>query len=340
MTNKNISSRPEPLFLEPVGKDYLWGGQRLKTEYGKQLPQTPLAESWECSVHPDGLSTVRGGAYDGQTLQEVLRRHPEYVGTHPAREELLSGDALPILVKFIDARENLSVQVHPDDAYARKYEDGQRGKSEMWYVADAQEGARLVYGFNRELSYEELEESLRAGTVERYLQKVPVRRGDVFFVEAGTVHAIGAGILLVEVQESSNLTYRLYDYNRVDKDGKPRPLHIDKALQVAVRQGSPRPRQPMRVLRYRPGSASELLCRCGYFQVERYLLNTETTRALARVQVRENSFRLFVCLGGCGSICTEGGNIRNFFKGDTFFVPAGTQELKFHGKAQFLTVTC
>ena len=335
MTNISMNFRNKPFLLKPVGKDYLWGGERLKYEYGKEVDMAPLAETWECSTHPDGLSMAASGAFSGRTLKEILEIHPEYIGTHPT-----GNGGLPILMKLIDAKKDLSVQVHPGDEYAGKYENGQSGKTEMWYVADARKDTRLVYGFYHDISREELEESLVNGTVERYLQKVTIHKDDVFFIEAGTVHAIGAGALIVEVQESSNLTYRMYDYNRLDKNGKLRELHIKKALDVADRRGSAQPRQPLRILKYRKGAASEILCRCRYFQVERHLLNTETARKLLGFRTLSNSFQVFVCLDGCGVLYMEDGDMLNFFKGDTVFVPAQSMRLKFHGKAQLLSVTC
>ena len=228
MTSTSTNSRTKPFLLTPAGKDYLWGGNRLKTEFNKEIDLVPLAETWECSTHPDGPSVIVTGRHAGKTLAELLKEHPEYLGKHPGTE-----GELPVLIKFIDAKKNLSVQVHPDDDYARKYENGQLGKTEMWYVMDAAPDAQLVYGFNHDITKEQLRQSLKDGTVEKYLQKVKIQKDDVFFIEAGTVHAIGAGALIAEIQESSNLTYRLYDYNRVGKDGKLRELHIDKALAVA-----------------------------------------------------------------------------------------------------------
>ncbi|HIT64030.1 MAG TPA: class I mannose-6-phosphate isomerase [Candidatus Ventrimonas merdavium] len=325
----------KPFLLSPAGKDYLWGGNRLRTEFNKEIPLEPLAETWECSTHPDGPSMVASGIHQGMTLRELLQQHPEYMGTHAS-----SSGELPILIKFIDAKRDLSVQVHPDDTYARDHEDGQLGKSEMWYVMDASPDAQLIYGFNHDVTKEQLRKSLQDGTVEKYLQKVKIQKDDVFFIDAGTVHAIGAGALIAEIQENSNLTYRLYDYNRLDKHGNPRELHIDKALHVANLKSSAEPRQPLRLLKYRKGSATELLCRCRYFQVERYLLNTESSRKLVQFQTAGESFQVFLCLDGCGVIFMEDGDSLNFFKGDCVFVPANSLAMKFHGKAQFLHVIC
>ncbi len=338
MTRKNTSSKTDgafrPFLLKPAGKDYLWGGHRLKDDFSKEIDMEPLAETWECSTHPDGPSIVASGAHKGMFLTEVLKEHPEYMGTHPKTD-----GGLPILIKFIDAKQDLSVQVHPDDEYARKYEHGSLGKTEMWYVLDATKNARLVYGFYHDISKEKLKKSLEEGTVERYLQKVKVKKDDLFYIEAGTVHAIGAGILIAEIQECSNITYRMYDYNRMDKDGKPRTLHIERALEVANRIGTQTPRQPMRVLRYQKGCASELLCRCKYFQVERQLINTEKCREMADFQTDGNSFQVLLCVDGCGTLFGEGEMI-HFFKGDCIFVPADSMPLKLHGRAQMLKVRC
>ncbi|MBQ3105569.1 MAG: class I mannose-6-phosphate isomerase, partial [Lachnospiraceae bacterium] len=233
-----MSWKNKPFLLKPAGKDYLWGGRRLKDDFSKELDMEPLAETWECSTHPDGPSIVSGGAFDGKTLTEVLKAHPEYLGTHPRSE-----GELPILIKLIDAKQDLSVQVHPDDAYAKEHENGSLGKSELWYVLDAKKDAKLVYGFYHDMEKQVLKESLLNGTVEKYLQKVSVQKDDVFYIEAGTVHALGAGALVAEIQENSNVTYRMFDYNRVDKHGNARPLHVDRALDVVDLKGSASPRQ-------------------------------------------------------------------------------------------------
>ena len=250
MTSKNMSLNNKPFLLKPIGKDYLWGGRRLNDDFSKDVPMQPLAETWECSTHHDGTSIVASGEVKGLSLAEVLRRNPGFLGMHYAN----LGE-LPILIKLIDAKKDLSVQVHPDDEYAFKHENGQRGKTEMWYVLDASRNAQLVYGFSHDIEKSVLAKSLQDGTVEKYLQKIPVHRDDVFFIKPGTVHAIGAGALIAEIQESSNLTYRLFDYNRVDKNGRKRELHIEKALAVVDTHGSAQPKQPMRVLKYRRGFA-------------------------------------------------------------------------------------
>lgn len=326
----------KPFLLTPSGKDYLWGGTRLRDDFAKDIPITPFAEAWECSTHPDGPSWAASGSFKGQQLIEILKAHPEFIGTHPEHAE---DGGLPVLIKFIDARKNLSVQVHPDDEYAFTHENGQRGKTEMWYVVDALPGTKLIYSFHRDLSKEELRKCAEDGQIEKYLQSVEIKKNDVFFIPPGTVHAIGAGALIVEIQESSNLTYRLYDYNRVDKNGKKRELHIDKALDVVNLSAGSTPRQPLRVLRYKPGYASELLNRCRYFQVERLLINTERLRSMYHFHTGQNSFEVLICFEGCG-VYMFGDETLPFFKGDTLFVPAQSEEIRIHGKASFIKINC
>ncbi|MBR4909246.1 MAG: class I mannose-6-phosphate isomerase [Acidaminococcaceae bacterium] len=330
--NKN-----KPFLLKPAAKDYLWGGSRLNDDFGKEITINPLAETWECSTHPDGQSVVVSGEDAGKTLGEVLHLHPEYLGTHPL-QTMNGKPELPILVKLIDAKRKLSVQVHPNDEYALTYENS-LGKTEMWYVLSAGKEAELVYGFNQDVSEACVKHALAEGTIENYLNHVAVHKDDVFYIEAGTVHAIGAGVVLAEIQESSNLTYRLYDYERTDKNGKPRDLHMEKALRVMNKVSSAVPRQPMRVLKYAKGCAGELLMRCKYFQVERLLINTEIYRGLTEYKTESNSFHALLCIDGCGVLFGESFML-NFFKGDCVFIPANSIPLKLHGKAQFLDVSC
>ncbi len=332
-----IKTESGPFLLLPAGKDYLWGGTRLHDDFGKDLPISPLAETWECSTHPDGQSVAACGPFKGKMLGEILKEHPEYLGSHSL--QLTGGKPeLPILVKLIDAERDLSVQVHPDDEYALKNE-GQPGKTEMWYVLAARKGAELIYGFNQDVDALRVRKALENDTIGNYLNHVPARKDDVFFIPSGTVHAIGSGILLAEVQQNSNLTYRLYDYHRLDKNGKPRTLSVDKALAVADLHSSALPRQPMRLLHYRNGSASEMLSRCRYFRVDRFLLNTEMNRELALFQTGSNSFHVLLCTDGCGVIFGED-SMMNFFRGDCIFIPASSGKLRLHGRACLLDISC
>ena len=320
-----------PFILQPSGKDYLWGGQRLNTEFEKQIDLDPLAETWECSSHPDGPSVVKTGGFKGQTLSKVISDNPQFLGARHSEDK-----ALPILIKFIDAKSDLSVQVHPNDEYAKVYENGQLGKTEMWYVLDATKDARLVYGLKKDCTKEQIRESIEKGKLSNLLQSVKVNKDDLFFIEAGTIHAIGAGCLIAEIQENSNLTYRLYDYDRVGKDGKKRELHIDKSLKVANLKSSSEPKQPLRVLKYRPGVAKELLSRCKYFEVYRMLVNTERRQSVT-YSSDNLSFRVLLCIKGCGVLKFEDQSLE-FFKGDCIFVPADSVEIKIHGHAHFLDI--
>lgn len=333
MINRNTHLNIKPFLLSPTGKDYLWGGSRLNDDFSKNIDMMPLAETWECSTHRDGLSYASSGEFKGMTLAEIIKEHPEFLGTRGNK----NGE-LPIIIKFIDAKKDLSVQVHPNDDYAHEFENGQLGKTEMWYVLDAVPDAKLVYGLCHDTDKEVFRKSIENGTVEKYLQKVSVKKDDVFYIEAGTIHAIGKGALIAEIQENSNITYRLYDYDRVDKNGQKRELHIAKALEVANLKRSFEPKQPLRVLKYRQGCASELLCRCRYFEVYRMLVNTERCRKLVGYQADSISFRVLLCINGCGSVRMEDGDYFEFFKGDCIFFPANSIKIRIHGKAQFLDV--
>ena len=320
----------EILKLQPCGKDYLWGGTRLRDEYGKKIDLAPLAETWECSVHPDGPSVIANGEYRGQTLSTVLKQHPKYLGTKVKNGEL------PVLVKFIDAKQDLSVQVHPDDAYAKEHE-GDNGKTEMWYVIDAEEGASLIYGFKHKVTEEILRKAVETGTLERHLQKAEVHKGDTYFVPAGTVHGIGAGILIAEIQESSNVTYRVYDYDRIDKNGQKRELHFDKAVRVMNMDVAPDVKQNPRLVKHYPGCSRELLCRCKYFEAERI----QVTKGFS-FSVREESFQVLVCLDGYGQVETmdAGQKPMRFCKGETMILPAGIGRCLIIGDASVLKIRC
>ena len=327
-------SQPFPFLLHPAAKDYLWGGTRLHDDFSKNIPFDTLAETWECSTHPDGVSVAASGEWLGMPLDEILRKHPEYLGEHAH-----GATELPVLVKLIDAKQKLSVQVHPDDDYARAHENGQNGKTEMWYVMDADPGARIAFGLHHTVGRDGFLKAVGEGTVEKYLQMVPARKNDLFFIPPGTIHAIGAGCLIAEIQQSSNLTYRLYDYGRIDRNGNGRPLHLEKGLSVANLEAMPEPRQPMRLLRYSGGSASELLCRCRYFQVERVLVNTEERRSEALIRPSLDSFEVLLFINGCGMMfCGE--SMLQFFKGDCVFVPANAADIRLHARTEFLRISC
>lgn len=323
-------TKPEPFLLQPAGKDYLWGGNRLHTLFGKQLPLHPLAETWECSTHPDGCSIVASGIDKGKTLAEVLQQHPEFLGTKTSA----TGD-LPVLIKLIDAAKDLSVQVHPDDAYAQQYEHEPNGKTEMWYILEAEPGASLIYGFSKPMQPEQLDTCLKENTILSYLQKIPVKKGDVFLIPAGTVHAIGAGIVLAEIQQSSNLTYRLYDYNRTDATGKKRPLHIKKAKAV-IQFSANQPPQTKQPMQQKNGYRVQCLCKCPYFCTT--LLTIQTACDWTNYQPDSDTFQVLLCISGSGTMQTKE-NALSFQKGDCIFLPAHSSMERLTGTAELLQIT-
>ena len=204
------------LKLKAPCKDYIWGGNRLREEYGKQLDSDRIAESWELSCHKDGQSVITGGEFDGKTLSDYIAAKGKGVlGKNCGRFEYF-----PVLIKLIDAKDNLSVQVHPSNEYALRVE-GEYGKTEMWYIVDCDPGAELLYGFKHEISKEEFAERIANNTLLEVTNNVPVHKGDVFFIESGTLHAIGKGILIAEIQQNSNTTYRIYDYGSCRASTKP-----------------------------------------------------------------------------------------------------------------------
>lgn len=215
----------EPLILKPVMKEKIWGGTRLKEKFGYELPSDKVGESWAISAHKNGPSTVTNGRYKGMTLDEVWDQHREVFGN-------AEGDVFPLLTKILDSADDLSVQVHPDDAYSLEHE-GELGKTECWYVIDADEGAEIVYGHHAKTK-EEFQQMIEAGDWNHLLRKVKVKKGDFFYVPSGTVHAIGGGIMILETQQSSDTTYRLYDYDRPGADGKLRELHLEQSIDVTT----------------------------------------------------------------------------------------------------------
>ena len=243
---------------------------------------------------------------------------------------------LPVLVKFIDAKKDLSVQVHPDDEYA-KVDEGDNGKTEMWYVIDVEEGSSLIYGFKHRVTEEILRKALETGTLDRHLQKVEVHKGDTYFVPAGTVHGIGEGILMAEIQESSNVTYRVYDYDRADKNGKKRERHFDKTVQVMNMDVATDVKQKSRMVMYYPGSSRELLCRCKYFETERIQVKKGFS-----FFVMNNSFQVLMCLDGYGQVETMDAEQKpmRFSKGETIFLPAGIGRCLVLGDASLLKIRC
>lgn len=308
--------------LRGVLKDYLWGGKRLKEEYGKASPLDKIAESWELAAHQDGSSYITAGAFAGMTLEELWQRHKPLFGRN-----CRAFRQLPVLVKLIDSAQNLSIQVHPDNAYAKAHETD-HGKTEMWYILDAKPGAYIYYGVQKPITREQLRESIKNETLPALLQKIEVKPRQLYFIPAGTIHSIGAGILLAEVQQNSNCTYRVFDYNRKDKDGKTRPLHVEKALDVA----SLTPPPPARAHAPLPinGGTEHFLASTPYFASHVIDVRQTVTGFCGA-----DSFRHLLMLDGTGTLAADEDN-RTIQKGESVFLPAGFGAFSITGPCAYL----
>ncbi len=312
-----------PLLLKPAVKDYLWGGSKLKTEFNLDTPLDIAAEGWMLSCHKDGENIVLNGEHSGKTLGEVL----SLWGSEALGKNAEKFDYFPILIKLIDARDRLSVQVHPDDKYALSVE-GEYGKTEMWYVVDCDEGAELIYGFNKQISKQELEARIKDNTLPEICNFVPVKKGDVFFIGAGTLHAIGSGILIAEVQQNSNTTYRVSDYGRLGADGLPRELHIEKALDVTTLTEPNAPYGNIGKITATDFGSVRNLAECEFFTAKTINLNGETEI------ISNDSFVSLVVLEGELELL-YGGDVLKASKGDSIFIPCDVST-KISGKAEIL----
>lgn len=312
----------EILKLKPVFKDYIWGGTRLRDDFGYDCELDPVAEGWMLSCHKDGKSTVDGGEFDGEALEDIIEKFGKInvVGTRAA-----DFPYFPVLIKLIDAKDNLSIQVHPDNDYAARVEH-EFGKTEIWYVLDATDDAKLIYGFKEKISSEEFKAAIENNTLMDVLNVVNVKKGDLFFIEAGTVHAIGKGALIAEIQQNSNSTYRVYDYGRVGKDGKPRELHIQKAVDVSKTEPAKYEIKPFGEETETDGGTAQLLTKCELFTVNRYVLKSKMI-----FEADEKSFHHVLVLNGNGSIENQA-----FKKGDSFFIPANFGKYEIEGNAEIL----
>ena len=312
--------------LTPAFKDYLWGGTKLREVYGKPCDFDKVAESWELSTHPAGESRVDGGAYNGLTLSQYFQQIPQALGKNAAAFE-----SFPVLIKLIDAKDPLSIQVHPSDEYALRVE-GEYGKTEMWVIVDCEPGAFLYFGVNRLVSKEEFRQRIEDNTVLEVLNKVEVHPGDVFFIQAGTIHAIGAGILICEIQQNSNCTYRVYDYDRRGADGRPRELHIEKALDVCRLEPSDTAGRLGEVKALAGGTVQQLGA-CKYFSTEKLIVEEALT-----LEVGEDSFMSLLATEGSGWV--EGPENKLAFRaGDSLLAPAGAGRVRVTGRAVLVKTT-
>lgn len=310
-----------PIKMKPAYKDYIWGGSRLEKQWGKDTPYRITAESWELSAHKNGQSVAENGTCKGLTLEEIVRG----AGKGCLGKKGEKSDRFPILIKLIDAAKNLSVQVHPADEYARKNE-GDNGKTEMWYVADATSDASILCGFKEDITKGQFREYIENNTLSRYMNKIPVKKGDVFLILPGTVHAICEGALIVEIQQNSDITYRVYDYDRKGPDGRKRPLHIEKALEVSRTSRDVYDGKPME----KESDTKTLLTSCKYFNVYEYNVENDID-----LNADDESFHALVFTEGSGEIVYKGVSYP-YKKGDTYFIPAFTGEYSVAGECVFL----
>lgn len=317
-----------PMKLIAPLKDYIWGGTKLKTEYGKKTELDKVSESWELACHKDGMSVIANGSASGDTLESYLEKNTAALGSRAEKFPYF-----PLLIKLIDAKDNLSVQVHPDNDYAMRVE-GEFGKTEMWYIVEAEPDASLIYGFKHEISADEFARRIADNTLLEVCNKVPVKKGDVFFIASGTLHAIGKGIIIAEIQQNSNTTYRVYDYGRVGKDGKPRELHVAKAKEVT---SLTRPTRDTKALAKVPVADydMELLAACEYFIV----YHAAVKNGSCKLTTDEGSFQSITVLAGKFDLIAANASEENnitLAKGETVFLPANLGVYELNGTGEFI----
>ncbi|MBH1939387.1 class I mannose-6-phosphate isomerase [Mobilitalea sibirica] len=291
----------EIIFLKPVFKSMIWGGDRLKTEFSYDIPDEHTGECWAISAHKNGDCIVKNGTYEGKNLSWLWKHHRELFGD-------VEGEVFPLLVKIIDAKADLSIQVHPDDAYAMEHEQGALGKTECWYILDCPEDGNLVIGHNAD-SREELRKMIEDRRWQELIRIKPIKKGDFLQINPGTVHAIKEGTLLLETQQSSDITYRLYDYDRLD-NGKPRPLHIEQSIDV-IRCPHEDVTVRGKLTNYQNCVLEELI-QCKYYTVSKLSLHGEQTF------MQEFKFLNVSIIEGKGSI-----DQIEIKKGDHFILPYG-----------------
>ena len=308
--------------LTPIYKDYLWGGNKLQSKYHKNdTDKEIVAESWELSTHPDGISRI-----NNELLSEYLKENPQILGAKCKENDS------PLLIKYIDAKGKLSIQVHPDDAYA-KMNEHDNGKTELWYVVEADENAYIYLGLKQTITKSEFYEAISTSTITDYLNKVSVKKGTVFLVEPGTLHSIGEGCLIAEIQKKSNVTYRAYDFNRKDQNGNLRPLHIDKALEVTNLNQSNHDGLPDEIIKQTTSTTIERLKKCDYFTVDYYAIKNKET-----FNVNEESFKVLMLIVGNAAVST-GEETVFLEQGESIFLSAGDYEVSVTGICEFLTVS-
>ena len=317
-----------PLKFDAILKSTIWGGEKIASLKGISSTSDAIGESWEVADVKNDKSTVRGGALAGRTLSQLLTTYREDLVGKAVYERF--ADKFPLLIKYIDAHDNLSIQVHPDDDTA-KARHNSLGKTEMWYVVDAEPGAELIMGFEGVRTREEYLARVADGTLDTILHKVPVEKGDVFFIPSGTVHAIGKGIVIAEIQESSDITYRIFDYNRKDKDGNGRQLHTELALDVVDFKACNLSNTPYMV---NAGGVATVV-ECPYFTTS--VIEMQGGE-LACDYTQTDSFVIYMCLEGNVAIECEGASPVTMAKGETVLLPAVIKKVCLKGTGRLLEV--
>lgn len=318
-----------PLKCKPVYQQKIWGGQTIYKHFHRVIPTGKIGESWELCAREEGMSVVTNGPFQGRTLQELIEKYGRrLLGTNSYAKQ---GTFFPLLIKIIDANDRLSVQVHPDDVYAKAHGEP-NGKNEFWYIIDAKPGAELIYGLKSDTTREALSDAIRHGKIDRFLRRIPVHAGDVIYIPAGTVHAILDGILLAEIQQNSNTTYRLYDWDRVDANGKKRPLHVQQALESIHFGQNPLPRTPEQVNQTDTYCLWNIL-KNAYFRADKLELNGSYL-----AQTDGTAFYVCMDLKGSGSLLSEAGECR-LSPGDTVLIPADMGPFRLSGKQDLLFAT-
>lgn len=300
----------ELLFLEPVFKETIWGGNRLKTDFAYDIPSDHTGECWAISAHKSGDGVISRGTYKGRHLSELWKEHRELFGNLP-------GDQFPLLVKIIDAKADLSIQVHPDDAYAGEHENGSLGKTECWYILDCDPGAQIVVGHHAK-NHEEVEQMIRQARWDEFIRVIPIKKGDFFQITPGTIHAIKTGTLILETQQSSDITYRVYDYDRL-QDGKPRQLHVQQSIDVIQAPFVPQSTEE-ESFRVGDGEITKLVS-CQYYSVYKIAVKGKMTLP------NDNPFVNVSVLEGAGEV--DGVSVK---KGDHFIIPAGYKDVTYEGE--------
>lgn len=308
----------KPIFLKPVFKQMLWGGDRLGTDFGYDIPGDKTGECWGISAHPNGDDDIANDEFKGMTLSQLWKEKPELFGNSDS-------DRFPLLIKIIDAKDNLSIQVHPDDEYAAINENGSLGKTECWYIIDCPDNAKLVVGHNAK-SRQELSDMIHEGRWSEFIRYVPIKKGDFIQINPGTVHAITSGCMILETQQNSDITYRVYDYDRLT-NGKPRELHVKKSIDV-ITVPAEAVEDSVKCTNDLPQNQWNELIECKYYKVYKLVLDGEISFE------QSHPFLNMSVLEGCGSI--NGTEIK---KGDHFILPAGYGEVRMSGKMEIIAST-